>query len=156
MEDSQGQREVGGTPPTFRFWPRLNRRGQNAQRCTASLLAVLPPTSAMAAITARVRMTPIDFKKKHMFNPKFIGPYTVLQQINPVTYKLQLPKSLRIHPVFHTSLLKKAVQKVRPHPAPVLVQGEEEYEVKKVSRRDCRGRRLGVPRRGMLYMPRRV
>ncbi|KAJ1160929.1 hypothetical protein NDU88_001419 [Pleurodeles waltl] len=59
MEDSQGQREVGGTPPTFRFWPRLNRRGQNAQRCTASLLAVLPPTSAMAVITARVRMTPI-------------------------------------------------------------------------------------------------
>ncbi|KAJ1217553.1 hypothetical protein NDU88_005147 [Pleurodeles waltl] len=49
MEDSQGQRKVGGTPLTFRFWPRLDRRGQNAQRCTASLLAVLPPTSAMAA-----------------------------------------------------------------------------------------------------------
>ncbi|KAJ1193605.1 hypothetical protein NDU88_002901 [Pleurodeles waltl] len=45
MEDSQGQRKVGGTPPTFRFWPRLNRRGQNAQRCTASLLAVLPRDS---------------------------------------------------------------------------------------------------------------
>ncbi|KAJ1116398.1 hypothetical protein NDU88_004612 [Pleurodeles waltl] len=84
----------------------------------------------------------IDFKTKHMFNPKFIGPYTVLQQINPVTYKLQFPKSLRIHPVFHTSLLKKAVQKVRPHPAPVLVQGEEEYEVKKVLDSKLRGRNL--------------
>ncbi|KAJ1099467.1 hypothetical protein NDU88_004568 [Pleurodeles waltl] len=53
MEDSDGQRKVGGTPPAFRFWPRLYRRGQNARRSTASLLAVLPPTSALAVITAR-------------------------------------------------------------------------------------------------------
>ncbi|KAJ1095915.1 hypothetical protein NDU88_001065 [Pleurodeles waltl] len=52
MADSHGQRKVGGTPPAFRFWPRLYRRGQNARRSTASLLAVLPPTSAMAVPTA--------------------------------------------------------------------------------------------------------
>ncbi|KAJ1205309.1 hypothetical protein NDU88_000744 [Pleurodeles waltl] len=48
MADSHGQRKVGGTPPTFRFWPRLYRRSQNAQRSTASLLAVLPPTPTPA------------------------------------------------------------------------------------------------------------
>ncbi|KAJ1201333.1 hypothetical protein NDU88_005146 [Pleurodeles waltl] len=74
MEDSQGQREVGGTPPTFRFWPRLIRRGQNAN---ASLLAVLPPTSAMAVITARVRMTPKVSPLKLQYCQKvvkYLGP----------------------------------------------------------------------------------
>uniref|UniRef100_A0A2D4K4N5 Chromo domain-containing protein n=1 Tax=Micrurus paraensis TaxID=1970185 RepID=A0A2D4K4N5_9SAUR len=39
--------------------------------------------------------------------PKYIGPFTIEQIINPVTVKLKLPTWLgRIHPVFHTSLLK--------------------------------------------------
>ncbi|KAJ1174975.1 hypothetical protein NDU88_000266 [Pleurodeles waltl] len=57
-EDSPGQRKAGGTPLTFRFWPRLYRRGQNAQWSTASLLAVLPRTPALAVFTARVGITP--------------------------------------------------------------------------------------------------
>ncbi|KAK3562584.1 hypothetical protein QTP86_002060 [Hemibagrus guttatus] len=40
-------------------------------------------------------------------SPRFIGPFTILRQINPITYKLQLPPEYRIHPTFHVFLLKR-------------------------------------------------
>ena len=65
---------------------------------------------------------------------KKIGPYKISKIISPYAYQLDLPATIRIHPVFHTSLLLPAAtnpykgQRIEP-PPPVTVNNEEEYEV---------------------------
>ena len=39
------------------------------------------------------------------------GPFQILEKIGPVAYMLALPTSMRVHNVFHVSLLKKYVPK---------------------------------------------
>jgi hypothetical protein len=42
--------------------------------------------------------------------PRFIGPFPVVAQVNPVTFRLDLPRQYRqLHPVFHVSLLRPHV-----------------------------------------------
>ena len=48
-------------------------------------------------------------KKDNKLFPKYYGPYKVLQKIGIMAYKLELPASSRVHPIFHVSCLKKVI-----------------------------------------------
>ncbi|KAG8929440.1 hypothetical protein FRC01_004339 [Tulasnella sp. 417] len=68
---------------------------------------------------------------------KRLGPYKIAAKISSHAYKLELPSTMKIHPVFHVSLLTPYEAdtipgRIQPLPPPVIVNGEEEYEVDKI------------------------
>jgi transposase InsO family protein len=80
---------------------------------------------------------------------RFIGPYQVITKVSPVAYKLELPPDLRIHPVFHVSLLRpyQAPTKIEhrtlntPPPPAITIEDHQEYEVEQILDQRTRFRR---------------
>ena len=85
---------------------------------------------------------------------KYVGPFKILKMITPVTARLELPETMKIHPVFHISLLRKFTK--RPEelqqpeeqaPSPITVQDHEEFEVEEILDRIVRKCGRGISKR---------
>ena len=80
-------------------------------------------------IATRHPSSKLDYKR--------LGPFTIADQINPVAFRLNLLLSMKVHDVFHVSLLEPYVPNTLPGqleepPPPDIVDGEPEYEVEEI------------------------
>jgi len=79
--------------------------------------------------------------------PCYIGPFPITQVINPNAMRLKLPDALKVHDVFHVSLLSpyRSDGKRQPPPLPELVDNELYYEVDSIDQH--RDRKVGHKKR---------
>jgi len=76
---------------------------------------------------------------------RFVGPYKVKKIISSNAVELELPNTIKIHPVVNVSRIYRYVGQVeeqkREQPAPVIIDGEEEWEVEKIlNKQQIRGK----------------
>ena len=69
--------------------------------------------------------------------PKRKGPFEITKVIGPITYQLQLPKTWKIHNVFHATLLRQYKETEVyganfTKPPPDLIKREEVYKVESI------------------------
>ena len=78
--------------------------------------------------------------------PRYVGPYSILNVINPSSVRLDLPPSLKIHPVFHVSQVKPvevsslSPPAKTPPPPRVLSSGDMVWDVNEIVSVRRRGR----------------
>ena len=92
---------------------------------------------------------------------RWIRPFSIVKVISPMAYWLKLPPIWQIHSVFHVSNLTwyyqfEEFERVERPPSPIVVDGEEEFEVEVIMRHNVRHAIplfLFLPRWGPMGVP---
>ncbi|CAI7878728.1 unnamed protein product [Closterium sp. NIES-54] len=127
------------SPPCSNYGRRLS---DDSPQCR-------PPRSSMPIVGDQVLLDTRNLNLSHLpskLRPCFGGPFLVEAQVTPVTFRLRLPDTWKLHNAFHVQLLKPYKDpnqqfqgRQLPPPPPVLVQDEPEYEVERVLTHRRRG-----------------
>eukprot|EP01050_Picozoa_sp_SAG11_P005729 SAG11_NODE_414_length_9684_cov_7.947522_1_plen_2392_part_00 len=106
----------------------------NANRRVASAL-IKPGAKAWLDLSG-ISLTQFNLRPSPKWNPVFYGPFVVLSQPSPNSFRLKLPEDARIHDVFHVARLRphQDAQFIRrkSNPFPKMLRGEEEFEIERI------------------------
>ena len=84
-------------------------------------------------------------RRSEKLTEHFVGPYKVKGIVSSNAIELELPNSIKIHPVVNVSRVRLYKSQVKGQkkipPKPVIIEGEEEFEVEKIlNKRMVRGK----------------
>jgi len=84
-------------------------------------------------------------RRTEKLTERFVGPYKVKEIISSNAVKLELPSTVKIHPVVNVSRIRRYIGQVegqkKEQPAPVIIEGEKEWEVERIlNKRKVRGK----------------
>ena len=78
----------------------------------------------------------IKGRQSEKLTERFVGPYQVKRIISTNAIELDLPSTVKIHPVVNVSRVRRYRDQVKgqkkERPAPVIIEEEEEYEIEKI------------------------
>ena len=82
--------------------------------------------------------------KSSSLSTKKVGPFKIAAKVGPLAYRLELPESMKIHPVISVIHLEQAKPdsfgRQIPEPTPLMVEGEEQWVIEKILKKERRGR----------------
>ena len=74
------------------------------------------------------RQTTGAMRRAEKLAPRFFGPYLIEKRVGNVAYKLALPSHSLIHPIFHVSQLKKAMElQTKVQELPLIISSSLEW-----------------------------
>jgi len=75
-------------------------------------------------------------RRTEKLTERFVGPYKIKKIVSSNAVESELPSTVKIHPVVNVSRIRRYVGQVegqkREQPAPVIIEGEEEWEVERI------------------------
>jgi len=84
-------------------------------------------------------------RRTEKLTERFVGPYRIKKIVSSNTIELELPSTVKIHPVVNVSRIRRYVGQIegqrKEQLLPVIIEGEEEWEVEKIlNKRQVRGK----------------
>ena len=134
-------------PSAAQFADRMQEGLESAKKCLAAAQArqkryydkghrdiSFQPGDQVLLRSKHIHMrTPQGRKSTPKLLPKWLGPFEVVKSVGAVSYRLDLPGTMKIHPVFHVSLLNHYLSdgRVQP-PGAILIDGEAYFTIERI------------------------